>query len=119
MLVRFLWQCLTVLFVAIGFIGLFLPGLPTTPFMLLALWSSSKAWPKVHEWLLEHPRYGPHIQRWQDERAIPRRAKILATAMIIFSGVIIFFTIPLFWVQWLLYASMLAVLIWLWCFVSN
>lgn len=119
MLVTLFWRILTVIFIAIGLIGVFLPGLPTTPFMLLALWSSAKGWPVVHDWLLEHPRFGPHIQRWQNERAIPKKAKIMATAMMAFSAVLIYLTVPLFWVQWPLYSCLLAVVIWLWCFVPN
>lgn len=119
MLRVWLWRCLTAIFVFIGLVGVVLPGLPTTPFMLLALWSSSKGWPIVHEWLLTHPKFGPHLQRWQEERAIPQRAKIMATTMIIFSAIAITFTVPLVWVQWLLYSTLAAVLIWLWWYVPN
>lgn len=65
-----------------GFIGLFLPLLPTVPFMLLAAFCFSRSSPALEQWVVEHPRFGPPVRAWRAKRAIPRRAKWLATAMI-------------------------------------
>lgn len=113
------WRLLAAIFVSIGLIGVIVPSLPTTPFMLLALWASSKGWPVLHDWLLEHPKFGPHFIRWQEQRIIPRKAKIAASLMMVFSALLAWFSVPLLWVLVLIYLCLLAVLAWLWCFVPS
>jgi hypothetical protein len=56
------------------------PGLPTTPFMLLALWAFSKSSRRFHDWLYAHPVFGPPLQQWRAHRVIPGKAKLLAVA---------------------------------------
>ena len=63
---------------ALGIIGAFLPVMPTTCFMLAALWAFSKGSPTLHAWLWEHERLGASIRRWQEHRCIPVSAKIAA-----------------------------------------
>jgi len=69
--------------VGLGFLGLFLPLLPTTPFLLLAAFLFSKGSPRLHRWLIEHRTFGPVIRDWQQHRVIPLRVKKLAVATII------------------------------------
>lgn len=64
--------------VALGLLGAVLPLLPTTVFLLIALWAFSKSSLRFHGWLYSHPRFGPTLQAWHRHRAIPRRAKVLA-----------------------------------------
>ena len=68
-------------FVALGLAGAFLPVLPTTPFLLIALWAFTKSSPAAAAWLRAHPTLGPYITDWQDSGIIPMRAKIIALAM--------------------------------------
>ncbi|MBB1249111.1 MULTISPECIES: YbaN family protein [unclassified Rhizobium] len=70
------WLC-----VALGVIGIFLPLLPTTPFILLAAWLFARASPRFERWLYEHRVFGPPLHAWRDNRSIPRRAKVLAIGM--------------------------------------
>jgi uncharacterized membrane protein YbaN (DUF454 family) len=111
---RLLWRVLAVVLVALGLIGAFLPILPTVPFLLAAAWAAGHGWPALERWLLEHPRYGEYIRRWQERGAVPRRAKWTATVMMTFSALVLLATgapvavkigAPLF---------MAAVAIWLW-----
>ena len=74
---------------SLGVIGLFLPLLPTTCFMLLAVWLASKGSPRFALWIRRHPRFGPPIHAWERERAIPRHAKWLAIALLTLSIVIL------------------------------
>jgi len=66
------------LFVALGVIGLLLPVMPTTPFLLLALWAFSLSSQRFHDWLYRHPRFGRSLQLWHAHRVIPWRVKLLA-----------------------------------------
>lgn len=85
----FLWRTLAVLCVALGLIGIVLPGLPSVPFLLVAAWAGGKGWPALEAWLGNHPRHGPAIVRWRTQGAVPRRAKWLASAMMVASMVVI------------------------------
>ena len=75
MLRRRLWSALGLVFVAIGFVGAFLPLLPTVPFLLLALFCFARGNPAWEQRLLVHPKWGPPLVEWRNRRAIPRRAK--------------------------------------------
>lgn len=67
--------------VGLGVVGVVLPVMPTTVFLLIALWAFSKSSPRFHDWLYDHPRFGPALQDWRRERAIPVKAKVLALTM--------------------------------------
>lgn len=64
-----------------GALGVVLPLLPTTPFILVALWASARGAPDWHERILAHPRFGPSVQAWQTEGAVSARGKWLACSM--------------------------------------
>lgn len=66
--------------VAIGFVGIFVPLLPTVPFLILAAACFSRSSRRLETWLLAHPRLGPPLLAWRERGAIPRRAKVLAVA---------------------------------------
>jgi uncharacterized membrane protein YbaN (DUF454 family) len=70
------WLVLGLMLVAIGFIGNFVPLLPTTSFMVLALPCFARSSPKLEAWLLGHPRFGAGVRAWRAEKAVPRHAKI-------------------------------------------
>jgi uncharacterized membrane protein YbaN (DUF454 family) len=65
-------------FFGLGAVGVVVPGLPTTPFMLLALWAFSKSSRRFHDWLYSHPFFGPPLQDWERHRVISLPVKILA-----------------------------------------
>lgn len=65
-------------FTALGVIGLVLPLMPGTIFLIAAAWCFSQSSPRFEAWLLGHPYLGPHVLRWRRTGAIARRAKYLA-----------------------------------------
>lgn len=77
----FLYRVLAVSALAAGALGLLLPLLPTTPFILIALWASARGAPEWHERISTHPRFGPSVQAWQTQRAVSARSKWLACSM--------------------------------------
>ena len=86
-LATLLWRVLAVLFLALGLIGIVLPVLPTVPFIIAAAWAGGRGWPELERWLLGHPTYGIHIQRWREGGFVPRRAKLAAISMMVISAV--------------------------------
>lgn len=65
-------------FVGLGMAGAVLPVLPTTPFMLVALWCFAKSSERFHAWLFHHPVFGPPLRDWEIHRVIPPYAKVIA-----------------------------------------
>lgn len=95
-------------FFGLGAVGTVVPGLPTTPFMLLALWAFSRSSRRFHHWLYTHPVFGPPLQQWRSHRVIPHRAKFLALSTMAASFVYLaFFTDVSNWVKGLTVVVML------------
>ena len=68
--------------VLLGILGIFLPLLPTTPFLLLASWCFARGSERLHRWLLSHRVFGEYLRNFEAGRGIPLKAKILATVML-------------------------------------
>lgn len=94
---RMVWILAGHVFLFLGILGAFLPILPTTPFLLLAAFCYSKGSEKFHAWLIQHPRWGPVIDRWQRYKQIPLRAKIISTILITGNGIYICFFLTISW----------------------
>ena len=84
------WFCFTV-----GVVGVVVPGLPTTGPMLLALACFARGSDRLHTWLFHHRFFGPPLQRWQQHRIIPIRAKVVAVSMMAVSFVYVAWLSPL------------------------
>lgn len=78
---RLFWLGCGFLALATGLVGIVLPLLPTTPFILLATFCFARSSPRLHSWLAHHPRFGPAIRDWNRSGAIHPRAKRLAVIM--------------------------------------
>lgn len=114
MLIRLCWRILALLFVGLGLIGVVVPGMPTTVFMLLGAWAAARGWPALHDWLLAHPRFGPPIRDWREHGVVPRRAKWLALLMMSASVLLLALSAAPLWVKWGVPPVMAVVLVWLW-----
>lgn len=84
LMIGFGWLC-----VGIGLVGIVVPGLPTTVFLLIAAWAFSRSSDRFQRWLVDHPRLGPPVIAWRDRGAIPLKAKVLAVVMMSVSLAII------------------------------
>jgi uncharacterized protein len=109
-----LWRVAALVSLVLGAAGIVLPVLPTVPFFILAAWAASKGWPALEIWLLEHRTYGPHIRLWRERGAIPRRAKWLATLMMLASAIVLQFSAAPLWAQIGAPVTMFLVAVWLW-----
>ena len=79
------WIC-----VALGVVGIVLPVLPTTPFLLVAAWAFARSSPRFRDWLVGHRTLGPYVNDWNEYGAIPTRAKVLAIAVMSVSAAWLF-----------------------------
>lgn len=80
-LARSLWVALGGLSLALGALGVILPILPTTPFVLLAAFAFGKGSPRLRAWLVDHRTFGPAIHHWERDGAIAPRHKRMAAIM--------------------------------------
>ena len=90
----------------LGIAGIFLPLLPTTPFVLLAAFCFSRSSERLHRWLLKNPHLGPIITDWEKNGVIRRKVKVISTLTIL-----AIISIPLFGMSFPLYLKGMVVLI--------
>lgn len=98
-LVRQLLFVLGVISVALGVIGIFLPLLPTTPFLILSAWCFLKSSPKAHQWLYRQPKIGQALRDWDERGAIAFPTKILAVSMILISLAFMWWKVQNMWAK--------------------
>ncbi len=83
MLKKYIYISLGLIFVGLAFLGVFLPGIPTTPLILLSAWFFSKSSQRLEKWLKNNKTFGPLILNWEKYRGINRKSKIVAICLII------------------------------------
>ncbi len=103
------WLC-----VGAGVVGIFVPLLPTTPFLLVAMWGFMRSSPRLEYWLRNHPMLGPYVSDWNDHGIVPIKAKILAISMMSLSMAwLAFFSSASLLVVTIVGATLATVAIWL------
>ena len=83
MIKKYLFIGLGSFFVCLGFIGIIIPGIPTTVFLLLSAWFFSRSSPFLENWLINHKLFGRLIRDWNEHKSISRKSKIVAVIIII------------------------------------
>ena len=96
-MVRSLYLIAGLVALLLGAIGLFVPLLPTVPFVILAAFCFARSNRRLEAWLVDHPRFGPHILAWRSRGAISRRGKQAAFAAFALSVALGFLLMPLPW----------------------
>ncbi len=110
---RALWVAAGGLALATGVVGIFLPLLPTTPFVLVAAFCFARGSERCERWLLAHPRFGPMVRGWRARRAIPLRVKQLAWTMMAAGSTWAWLTLPPR-IGWLPAVVCAATAFWMW-----
>ena len=78
---RWLWLILGLLLTAIGLIGILVPGLPTTIFMILAAACYFRSSQKLYNWVINHKYFGSHVKNYRDGKGMPLKAKSISLLM--------------------------------------
>lgn len=110
---RVLWGVMGAISLVAGIVGIFLPLLPTTPFVLLAAFCFSRSSQRCEQWLLSHRFFGPMVSDWRRNHAIPLRAKQLAWTMMALGSAWAAWVLPPRW-AWLPAVCCAAVAFWMW-----
>ena len=112
--VRALFLAAGSLALALGLLGIFLPLLPTTPFVLLAAACYARGSKRFYEWLLAQRTFGPIVHEWQRHRSIPYKTKVTAVLLmsLTLGASIVFFVRPI-WLKVALAIMGMALAVWL------
>lgn len=111
---RWAWLALAHVALALGIVGIVVPGLPTTPFVLLAAFAAARGSRRMHDGLLAHSVFGPVITAWEREGAISRRAKWTATLAMAACAVVMFLVADRPALAAFGSATMVVVAVWMW-----
>lgn len=110
---RVLFGLLAYASLGIGIAAIFIPGLPTTEFILLAAWAATKSSPRLSAWLENHKLFGPILSNWRNGRRVTRNAKISATISMLCCAALMLYLMH----GWPVYAAVGGMLlgnIWIW-----
>ncbi len=112
---RWLWIALAYVSLGLGIAAAFIPGIPSTEFILLSAWAASRGSPKLQAWLLRHRVFGPMIHNWHNGKRVARRAKIAASISMTIAAAIMFLSFPdhRWWVS-LAVVGMAGGALWMW-----
>ncbi len=84
--------------IVLGVVGIFLPIMPTTPFILLAAWCFARSSPRFHRWLRNHRHLGHIVRSWEDDNGLPRKARNRILMLLWFSLACSSLIIGIWWV---------------------
>ena len=114
MIIRWLWIISGSISLALGIIGIFLPLLPTTPFLLLTAACYARGSERLHNWLLNNKMFGKYIRNYREGKGIPARSKGFALTLLwVTIGFSILYVIPILIVQIILLAIAILVSIYI------
>ena len=92
------FKLLGLLCVLLGIIGVVLPVMPTTPFLILALACFARSSAALESWLLNHPRFGTTLQHWRAHQVVPVKAKYAAGIGMLIGFIFLLYNSPPAWI---------------------
>ncbi|MEZ8280053.1 YbaN family protein [Vibrio splendidus] len=98
--------------IILAVLGIVLPVLPTTPFLLLASACFMRSNPKVHKWMHEHKTLGPLLNNWYQHGAVTKQVKTRGVFFILLSFALSIYFAPLIWVKVFLICVLVILLTW-------
>lgn len=81
-IMKYILTAIGLLALGLGILGIFLPVLPTTPFLLLASALFLKSSRPLYDWLMEHPKLGPYIKNFMIHKSIPLKVKVISVSLV-------------------------------------
>ncbi|TLE13583.1 DUF454 domain-containing protein [Vibrio cholerae] len=109
---RFLFSVIGITSLCLGILGIFLPLLPTTPFILLSSACFLRSSPRFYRWLNQHGTFGPMIQNWQQHGAVSKAVKKRATLFIVLSFAFSIWMVPWLWLKVALFIWLVLLITW-------
>lgn len=113
-LARLLYVLLAYISLGVGMVGLVVPGLPTTEFILLAAWAAAHGSPRLSAWLENHRVFGPMLANWRNGKTISRSAKIVASLSMLLGLLLMLLTLPHGYWLYALVLGMALGNLWIW-----
>lgn len=102
-----------------AYVGIVTPGIPFSIFLVFAAYCFAKSSPKMHDWLYNHPRFGPFLTNWTQKKVFPTKGKYLM--ILVMSSSLAFLWFTTYNIKAVIYSgiSMLLVAIWAWRFPGS
>lgn len=98
----------------LGIVGIFLPIMPTTPFILLAAACFARSSTRFYNWITSHPRYGKMVADYLAGRGLPRKTKLLAISLLWLSIIFACFLVDFAWARVAMLLTAIAVSVYIW-----
>ncbi|ETX09922.1 hypothetical protein MUS1_04645 [Marinomonas ushuaiensis DSM 15871] len=111
---QFLYQVIAVFSLIMAFVGVLVPGIPATEFVLLCAWSSSKGSPRIYRFLHQNKFTGPAIYNWNNGRVISKNSKIMSSISMFFCAFILIYNEVNSYILFFSLSGMLVGFIWIW-----
>lgn len=111
---RLMFGLLAYTSLTIGLIAIFVPGLPTTEFILLAAWAATRSSPRLSHWLENHRLFGPMLHNWHNGKVITRKTKFSASVSMLLCSALMLVMLEHRWPLFFALAGMALVNLWIW-----
>lgn len=108
------YQIIAVLSLMMAFVGIMVPGIPATEFILLCAWSSSKGSPRIHRFLHNNRFTGPALYNWNNGKVISKSNKILSSLSMVFCACLLFYSNVNVYVLFFALSGMFIGFLWMW-----
>lgn len=106
---RLIFKIVGTVSLALGIVGIFLPILPTTPFLLLTAALYARSSPQLYQWLMQHPRLGAYIRDFNEHRSLPLRIKVISVSMLWCTMLYSIYVVESVWLKCMLLAIAIGV----------